>query len=64
MDKVTLVKSGFNSWTGLVEYVDDEGEVVTIEICGEDLSRIEVLEKVLIHLGFDLDYFDPTVKFS
>ena len=64
MDKVTLVKSGFNSWTGLIEYTDDEGEVITTEIFGDDLSRIEVLEKVLTRLGFDLEYFEPTVKFS
>lgn len=62
MDKITIVKAGFNTWTGLIEYTDDQGEVVTIEVDGENLSRFDVLEKVLTHLGFDLEYFEPTTK--
>ena len=60
MDKITLVKSGFNSWTGLIEYINEEGELVTIEVDGENLSRFDVLGKVLTHLGFDLEYFELT----
>lgn len=62
MDKVTLIRSGFNNWTGQIEYTNDDGEVVTINVDGENLGRVEVLEKVLTHLGFDLEYFEPLPK--